>query len=440
MSLLELFGNALAVLELEPGPALVAVSGGRDSIVLLDLLVATSERHGLELIVAHVDHGISADSKEVAQQVRTLGERYGLAVVETRLGLGPGTSETEARARRYEWFEQARQARGAKLVFLAHHADDQAETVLMRAMCGSGPAGLAAMAPRSGPFVRPLLGFDGRSVERYALERGLVWWDDPANDDPRHLRSWVRGTLMPLLRHRMPDIAARLLELGSQAAADRAAWDALLDAQPQLEYRAERDGCSVAAPILARYDWTLAASVVQAAARRVGCVVGRTRAERVVQMVRRGASGRVLELGGAWRAELAFDRLRLVAVNEATTPQGGLSLPRHGHLRWGEWSIWSRPDIAPAVQPRDGRSAWFQPVELVVGPARPGERLLPLGGIGKRAVVRCFQEARVPRSRRASWPVVSAAGQVVWIPGVCRSGALVPAAGTEAVRVDADLE
>lgn len=440
MRLLESFRNVLAAMELEPGPALVAVSGGRDSVVLLDLLVATRASHGLELIVAHVDHGITAESGKVAARVRALAERYGLAVSETRLRLGPGTTETEARARRYEWLEQVRLARGAELVFLAHHADDQAETVLMRAIGGSGPAGLAAMATRNGPFVRPLLGFAGEALERYAIERGLAWWDDPANEDPQHLRSWVRGTVMPLLRDRVPDIEARLLELGTQAAADRAAWDTLLDALADLEYRTERDGCSVAAPILARYDWGLAASVLQAAARRVGCVLGRPRAERIVRMLRRGNSGRMLELGGAWRAELAFDQLHLFTVDEGSTPQARLSLPRQGALRWGDWSIRCRPDTAPAVQLRDSRSAWFEPAELVVRPARPGERVLPLGGVGKRPVVRCFQDARVPRSRRASWPIVAAGGEVVWIPGICRSGTLVPAAGTEAMRVDADHE
>jgi tRNA(Ile)-lysidine synthase len=68
----------------------------------------------------------------------------------------------------------------------------------------------------------------------------------------------------------------------------------------------------------------------------------------------------------------------------------------------------------------------------------PGERLRPLGGTGRRLIVRCFQEVRVPRSRRDSWPVLAQSGDVIWIPGVCRSGARLPAGGTEALRVDAE--
>ena len=437
MSLVDLFRERLTALELETGPALVAVSGGRDSVVLLDLLVATQEDHGLKLMVAHVDHGITHESAEVAEQVRALATEYGLPFFQTRCQLGPDATETEARSRRYAWLEGRRQALGAAVILLAHHADDQAETVLMRALSGSGPAGLAGMAPRQGPLVRPLLGFGRQELEQYAVERGLSWWDDPANADPRHFRSWVREELLPRLRARIPDIEPRLLKLGDQARADRGAWNALLDVLPELDCRLEPDGCSVAAPVLARYDSGLAATVLQALARRAGCVLGRTRAERVLRMAQRGMSGRTVELGGRWRAELAFGRLRIFSQVAQPVPHMiPVPLPRHGDVEWGSWSIRWQPEPAPAAQQRKARSAWFPPEELVLRAARSGERMRPLGGVGSRSLGRCFQEARVPKSWRAGWPVFASEGEVVWIPGVCRSGVLVPEAGTEAVRVD----
>jgi tRNA(Ile)-lysidine synthetase-like protein len=83
-------------------------------------------------------------------------------------------------------------------------------------------------------------------------------------------------------------------------------------------------------------------------------------------------------------------------------------------------------------------SAWFTFDALTVRAWSPGERLKPLGGTGRRLIVRCFQEERVPRSRRASWPVVARHEEIIWIPGVCRSDALLPLKGTEALRVDAE--
>jgi tRNA(Ile)-lysidine synthetase-like protein len=95
-------------------------------------------------------------------------------------------------------------------------------------------------------------------------------------------------------------------------------------------------------------------------------------------------------------------------------------------------------ETAPERQDRAGLSAWFTPDPLLVRAWLPGERLKPLGGAGRRLIVRCFQEVRVPRSRRQSWPVLARNDDIIWIPGVCRSDALLPVGGTEALRIDAE--
>src|SRR3954452_10317501 len=146
MSLTEQFRKHLASLGLPPDRALVAVSGGPDSVTLFHLLVRTKPEHRLELVVAHVDHGIHPESARVAEQVGRMADTYGIAFESVRLDLGGGASETAARARRYAALEAIRLRAGAELIFTAHHADDQAETVLMRALEGSGPAGLAGIA------------------------------------------------------------------------------------------------------------------------------------------------------------------------------------------------------------------------------------------------------------------------------------------------------
>ena len=117
-------------------------------------------------------------------------------------------------------------------VLTAHHADDQVETVLMRALAGSGPAGLAGMAARSGLLVRPLLPFRRALLAGYVRGRALPVWYDPANQNPRHLRSWLRGDALPMLRSRLPKVDEALLSVARQAGRDRAAWDAVLDLLP----------------------------------------------------------------------------------------------------------------------------------------------------------------------------------------------------------------
>ena len=438
MSLLEEFGAHLLELRLPPARALVAVSGGPDSVVLLHLLVATRERHGLELVVAHFDHGIHPASATVASAVRALAARYGLPYQEGRGALGAGAGETAARAARYAWLEATRFQLGADLVITAHHADDQVETVLMRVLKGSGPAGLAGMADRRGVLVRPLLPFRRGAILRYLRAEGLAAWGDPANQDPRHLRSWLRGDVLPTLRARLPRVDDGLLRLSRQAARGRAAWNAVLDLLPGLDFRLEHAGFSVAARSLSGYDSALAETVLMSAARRAGCRLGPTRTGRVLRLVSRGVSGTSVPLGEGWTAELAFDRL-VVARGE---PDAGLPTwtlqGAEGQGEWGRWRVrWAR-EPAPERQERAALAAWFAPAPLVIRTWSAGERLRPLGGTGRRLLVRCFQDARVPRSRRARWPVLAGPGGVVWIPGVSRSDALLPEPGTEAVRVDAE--
>jgi tRNA(Ile)-lysidine synthase len=441
MDLLGQFRHHLATLPLPRGRALVAVSGGPDSAVLLDLLRRSADLHGLELVVAHFDHGISPASAEVAAAVRALAASHGLAFECGRGRLGPGAGETVARAARYAWLESARVSQGAHSVFTAHHADDQVETILMRLLAGSGPAGLAGMASVRGTLVRPLLPFRREALARYAREAGLAVWIDPANHDPRHLRSWVRCELLPGLRARLPAIDAALARAGSQAARDRAAWDAVLEVLPGLELCSEADGISVAGASLAGYDSGLAETVLMAVARRAGCRLGPARAERLLALARRGGSGVVVPLGGEWKAELAFGRLRLLRspADERLAPAEAWSLHgESGEGAWGGWRIrWSR-EPAPELQARDGLSAWFAPEALSVRRWLPGEKVRPLAGVGRRLIVRCFQDARIPRTRRGEWPVLARQDDVVWIPGVCRSDALLPARGTEALRVDAE--
>jgi tRNA(Ile)-lysidine synthetase-like protein len=209
----------------------------------------------------------------------------------------------------------------------------------------------------------------------------------------------------------------------------------MLDRLPDLDVRTEQDGISVAANCLRSYDSMLAEAVLLSLGRRVGCPFGPVRTARVLALLG-GSSGRTAPLAQGWRAELAFGRLRLVSPGTAA---GNMELRgTEGRDDWGRWRLAWRTEPAPERQARDGFTAWFRPTPLLVRPWSPGDRVRPLAGTGHRLVVRCFQDARVPRSRRQAWPVVTGGASVVWIPGVCRSDVLLPSPGVEALRVDAE--
>jgi tRNA(Ile)-lysidine synthase len=438
MDLIESFRNHLAQLPVQPGVSLVAVSGGPDSVALLDLLVQSRDLHDLDLIVAHLDHGIHPDSRLIAERVRALAESYGLPVEIGRLELGPHASETVARARRYDWLESVRLARAASTVFTAHHADDQAETVLMRVLAGSGPAGLAAMGPTQGSLVRPLLPFTHQALADYVRDRGLQVWLDPANQDTRHLRTWIRNEILPLLRTRLPRVDADLLRVAEQAARDKLAWDSLLELLPELEVRSEPGEISVAAPTLAGYDSPLAQTVILTMARRVGCPLTPSRVGRVLRLLEGRSSGARVPLGGGWIAELAFDRLRILPKSSDVKMEPWILEGRGGQGHWGRWRFHWEMAPAPEQQLRVSNEAWFTLDPLTVRGWDRGEKLKPLGGSGRRLIVRCFQEVQVPRSRRESWPILAQRNDIVWIPGVCRSDTRIPVPGVQALRVHAE--
>ena len=371
--------------------------------------------------------------------VRALADAYRLGFEQGRAELGAGASETAAREARYAWLEATRVRVGAGILLTAHHADDQAETVLMRSLEGSGPAGLAGMASKRGSLVRPLLPFRREALLRYVRARGLPVWDDPANRDPRHLRAWLRGDVLPMLRARLPRVDESLLAVARHAARERAAWNAVLELLPGADFRLERGGFSVAARGLSGYDSALGVTLLMTAARRVGCRLGPTRATRALRGRRLGARAAPSSssaVGGppSWPSAASSSDGPRVRPRRRRGPCAGAE----GRVEWGGWSLRWRPETAPPRQERAALTAWFAPGPLVVRPWVAGERIRPLQGRGGRLLVRLFQDARVPRSRRAAWPVLAGPDGLVWVPGVCRSDALLPAAGTEAMRIDAE--
>jgi len=424
----------------EPGEAIVAVSGGADSVALLDLLNGIVTELRLSLVVAHVDHGISSDSRMVGRSVRALAEKYGLPFELAELQLGADSSETRARRARYGWLREVQRRRGSKYIVTAHHQDDQVETIVLRALRGSAAAGLAGIAARRrGGLVRPLLPFTHAELVSYAAERGLPVYDDPANRDARHVRSWVRTTLLPLLTERLGRrLRSDLLEHGRHAASDRRAWDLVLDVVPDLALGVERDGFAVARASVCGYDNALSVALLRAAARRVGLVLGPTRAQRIVALAQR-PSGRRLALGDGWSAEVAFDQVR---VGRDANPAVDCALERvwptgeRGMARFGGFEIAWSPASAPAQIERATWTTWLDSAAWEVRRHARGDALVPLGGVGHRPVRRLLMEARVPRSARPRYPVVSRGATILWVPGICRSAEGVPAPGTRAVRLD----
>jgi tRNA(Ile)-lysidine synthase len=170
---------------------IVAVSGGVDSVVLLDMLHAVG---GNELIVAHFDHGIREDSHQDVAFVGDLAKKYGLKFETAREELGSSASEELARERRYAFLKAVAKKHQARIM-TAHHLDDLVETVAINLTRGTGWRGLAAL---DAPLTRPLIDTPKKKLIEYALERKLQWREDSTNASDAYLRNRIRKKAVPL--------------------------------------------------------------------------------------------------------------------------------------------------------------------------------------------------------------------------------------------------
>ncbi|TMC48997.1 MAG: tRNA lysidine(34) synthetase TilS [Chloroflexi bacterium] len=193
---------------------LVACSGGPDSAALLDVLARLAPPRSLRLHVAHVDHGLRDGSAAEAEVVAALAERAGVPLYSMSVSVTPGPSlQDRARQARHRALRSQASRCGATAIALGHTADDQAETVLMRALTGATPRALAAMGERDGMLARPLLRVWREQTAAYCRALGLEVVDDPSNSDPRFTRSRVRHELLPALETVFPAARRRLVAL-----------------------------------------------------------------------------------------------------------------------------------------------------------------------------------------------------------------------------------
>ncbi len=438
----------------------VAVSGGADSLVLLHVLRAYAPERDLRLHVAHLDHLLRPESTADAAAVASLAAAWDLpasfeaqdvgAVARAR---GRGVEEA-ARYSRYGFLARTAARVGAGKIAVAHTADDQAETVLMNLVRGTGLTGLAGMRPLSDltpapglllagaaafPEPRPRLARPFLTVRRsevlaYVAQHGLQPQVDATNLDPRFLRNRLRQQVMPLLEDMNPLLVASLLRLAASVAGDVDYLEAAVErAWPGLVR--ESDGRL----IVARAAWAELPPALQrrAVRRMVRHLVGPSRrfGWQAVEAVREACAspgvsrrslpaGLVLELGPT---EFTLE-LEAPTVPPAPLHPVGQALTLPGTTLWpGGWALSAS---VRARQPNDGRTGTWQchmdadrvGIALRVRGRRPGDRLAPLGMAGRhRGLQDVLVDARVPAAVRDGWPLVMAGAEIVWVVGIRQS-------------------
>ena len=449
--------------------AVVAVSGGIDSMTLLHLLRFSRAAPSLTLHAAHLDHRMRAESAADAAWLGEVCAAWGVAY-HLRAAPTPVRTEAEGRELRYRFFAEVAEGLGTGTAILTGHtADDQAETVLFRIARGSGPRGLSGIHPGRSPSpVRPLLPFRRYEVEAYAAAHGVPHREDPTNRDPRWTRNRLRHQVLPALEAAVPGAAASLVALAATSRIESAALDQLLDDRIAVLASARsaapsRPGLSFDREAIAALPDPLLTVLLRRVATRLGGSPGRGATASLLRFVREAPSGRRVELAGGVTVEHHLGVLRFGGPADggadtrppsdpppvAAPPAGPRPTPRSPHVRVdppsGEGAYrhgacmvtvsWQPVDkIPPALALSEDRRgpgdrsrspfiAHFDPgsvrFPLDVRPWAPGDRMtLPYG---KKKVKKILLEARVPANRREGWSVVAdAGGSIVWVPGSAR--------------------
>lgn len=441
----------------------IAVSGGADSVAMLDVLIRLfGERQAGDprLHVAHINHLLRGrESAEDAEFVRVLADRLGLPatigsadVAEAARRTRRGIEET-ARELRYKFLLETALATDADRIAIGHTADDQAETLLLRLVRGAATSGLAAMravspahvfdlsdvtasgSQRSVKIVRPILCLTRHEVEDYCRDRGLAFRIDRTNLDETYARNKLRRRVIPVLRELNPEVARALSRAAEIIASDRDALDEITLAA--FERCQTTEGLSVAC-LLQQPPAIRNRVLIEAVKRQPNPPqLTSSHVEALLGLLGQAARGRRVELPGGLVAWREFDQITLmrrgrceryyeieILSGQKCIFAGGFEI----ELTRGVPSSQFGSLLEGIRADRDrGSREWLEavldgdavPDRLVIRPRRPGETAWVVGQSGSKKLKNLMIDHRIPTSRRATWPIVTTLdGRYIWSPGL----------------------
>ncbi|MFZ4858022.1 MAG: tRNA lysidine(34) synthetase TilS [Desulfuromonadaceae bacterium] len=424
-----------------PGDTLVvALSGGADSTALLDIL---SRLHGyhLRLIAAHLNHCLRGAESDADQEFcRTLAGQYAIPFEIRRIDIKKMAEdhrmnlEDAGRRARIEFFDDIRIKYGAAAVALAHHADDQSETVLMRLFRGSGMTGLSGMAPRNARgYVRPLLEISRVEIETYLRSHGLEWREDASNSDTNYLRNRIRHKLLPLLEEYNPAIRTALAATATIIGGDEALLAEVTEQEFCRSCRVEEGRVLFSCVHLGSINPALSRRVLRRALKQLtgtleGIQKGHIESILEVAASKRPHSHVALPQGVAVLRE--YDTLIMtrtiysssVAVAEdelLIDGPGRYQLPLGGNITVVLTTMTEIPKENSTIL----LDCAVVPFPWYVRTFRPGDRMIPFGMRGRKKVKDIFIDKKIPRSERRQIPILLSNNNLLWVIGVCYSEA-----------------
>jgi len=433
---------------------LVAVSGGVDSVVLLEVLCLLKSEFSLELVIAHLDHGLRGkEAKEDARFVASLGKAKGVPVIREEIDVARVSKEERLsleeaghRVRRH-FLEETAQKVGATRIALGHTLNDRAETLLFNLIRGAGPTGLVGIRPVSLPYIRPLIDTSREEILSFARLNGLAWREDRTNQDLTFSRNRIRHQIIPLLEQMNPRFLEALHRTSDLLLEEQAALETLLD-RPWEEVRAFDDKGEV---VFHRYQLAELSSGLMGLLLRWG--IAHTRGDlQGIEKVHIDALRRLV-CSSQSHGELDLPGLAVRVQNDElllSTQIKAKACPYEFPVKLGktefsslgiaiELSIKEREGSLEHLM-KDGRTVEVADADQVHFPLhlrsrRPGDRFRPLGMNHEKKLKDLLSDEHIPFFKRDALPLLCDQERIIWVVGVRLSDAVRVTAQTRRVLV-----
>ncbi len=413
----------------------VAVSGGPDSVCLLDILCKLKEELGIGIVVAHFDHGLRPDEDEHETRfVESMAISFGLPFETKSADLGmrteKGSLEERARNARYQFLWQVRRKVSAQKIAIGHNLNDQAETVLMRLLRGSGPSGLAGIPPnRDDGIVRPLIEVTRSEIESYLAQRPLNYVTDSSNLRTNYLRNRIRLELLPELRKYQP----RIVELLGQTAEimrNDEKW-LVSNARAWIEEQSETEDNRICIPLPAftRLPDALRNRIIRVALRKTGGNLRRVNLRHIaaVNHIAMGQRPQAqVDLPNDLIVKRVYDRLVFTKMQSAQIMDfcHFLEGPGTYELETLRYTV-SLKEMENRELPDMKGSPWTAFFDadrinypLVIRNFREGDRFIPFGMSGHRKLKDFFMDLKIPSEARARVPIMTYQNNIIWVCGL----------------------
>lgn len=376
---------------------IVAVSGGIDSMVMLDILIKLSKELKIKLHVAHLDHGLRETSERDSDFVRKTCEKWGIpfTIEKRKVRKRKGESLEEAARRvRYSFLRDVKNREEADLISTAHHLNDLAETMLYRLTRGTGPYGLVAIRPKTGDIIRPILVLTREEIEEYAESNIIPFVVDETNFDLKIPRNFIRHGILPLLKKLNPSVLRSFYKLSKIISLQESFFKNLLERTFTKYARKLKRGWEILMP---EEPYLLSEFIRKACENLTGELPEWEKIELLLKNLDKTSMRIDLRKGvGIWKS---FDRV-FVGKLEAEKIQKKVET---GMFEFGDFNILvSRDKIEGSVGLKYLES-------LVIRTRKPGDR------IGKKKLKDFLIEKKIPAYLRDEIPVVANGKRVVWV-------------------------